>query len=177
MEGAISRCKWQHDFGARQVWGNSINFTVGWTAGHETEWPMAVTKVPEIAGRKHAIWNFGFRLQKSVWRQDLETIGFMAVWEFQVREESQAQFEKVYGMDGEWAQLFRRSPGYVRTELLKDAHNPGRYVTLDLWDSQKAYESFKAEHAPEYKTIDQFCENLTVSEIEIGEFALAANHG
>ena len=40
------------------------------------------------------------------------------VFSYEVRDA--AEFERVYGPDGEWAQFFRDGTGYIGTELLHD---------------------------------------------------------
>jgi heme-degrading monooxygenase HmoA len=61
-----------------------------------------------------------------------------------------AEFERVYGSEGEWAEFFRRGRGYVGTELLRDVEHPGRYLVIDRWESAAAYDAFVAEHRDEY---------------------------
>ena len=70
------------------------------------------------------------------------------VFSYEVRDP--AQFERVYGPDGEWAQFFRHGGGYVGTELLRDVEAPGRYLVVDRWESAAAYNAFVAEHRDEY---------------------------
>ena len=70
------------------------------------------------------------------------------VFSYEVREA--AEFERVYGPDGEWAAFFRTGRGYVGTELLHDLEVPGRYLVIDRWDSVEAYNAFVAEHREEY---------------------------
>jgi ribosomal-protein-alanine acetyltransferase len=96
--------------------------------------------------------------------------GLVIVWEFRVRSGKRRLFEKIYGPEGEWAKLFRRDEAYIRTELIRDAKTPARYLTLDFWSSRKAYQKFKIENRKEYATIDKKCESLTVSEKCLGEF-------
>ena len=90
---------------------------------------------------------------------------FIAVWRFTTNDAT--AFEQHYGCDGTWAQLFRRSADYVRTDLLTDG---AVYLTLDWWTSREAYDAFKREHAGEYARIDRECEALTVSEELVGYF-------
>lgn len=95
---------------------------------------------------------------------------FVALWEFEVKPGSEERFERVYGPEGTWAKLFQRSRAYKGTRLLRDAARPGVYVTMDLWDSQTAYEAFKKECAQEYQELDRSCEEMTVNETRLGEF-------
>ncbi len=91
-----------------------------------------------------------------------------AIWEFRVSPEFVAEYERNYGPDCAWAQLFRRSPAYHGTELLRDPDNPLRYLTIDKWENLAAYKAMKEE--PEYAVLDIACEKLTVSERLIGIF-------
>jgi heme-degrading monooxygenase HmoA len=95
---------------------------------------------------------------------------YLAIWEFEIKPESRAQFAEIYGQDGAWARLFRRSTEYRGTKLLRDLTRPGRYLTLDHWSSREAFHVFKQEHATEYAALDKQCESLTERETMIGEF-------
>jgi len=70
------------------------------------------------------------------------------VFSYEVRDT--AEFERVYGPDGEWAQFFGRGRGYVGTELLRDLEMPGRYLVVDRWASVEAYNGFVSEYRDEY---------------------------
>jgi len=95
---------------------------------------------------------------------------YLAIWEFEIKPESRAQFEEIYGPDGGWARLFRQSPDYRETKLIRDLTRPGRYLTLDSWSSREAFHSFKQAHAAQYAKLDKQCESLTEREAKVGEF-------
>ena len=95
---------------------------------------------------------------------------FVVVWEFEPSPEATLEFERVYGPDGEWVPLFRRSPDYLGTELLRDLDRPGHYLTIDRWTSRAAYDRFRTERAAEYRAIDAACEGLTRHEALVGAF-------
>jgi len=96
--------------------------------------------------------------------------GYLIVWEFRVKAGRESRFERVYGHDGTWAQFFRRGEGYLGTELVRDLKESARYLTLDFWTSQSAYEHFRKQHLAEYQAIDRQCEAMTESEVEQGRF-------
>lgn len=96
--------------------------------------------------------------------------GFVAVWEFQVRAGCEPEFERAYGSEGEWAVLFRSSPGFIATSLVRDPEKAGRYLTLDFWRDRQSYYDFRARHAGGYEEIDRRCEALTEREALIGAF-------
>ena len=94
----------------------------------------------------------------------------VAVWEFHVKPEARPAFERTYGPDGDWARLFRCSPDYRGTVLLRDRDRPSRYFTLDHWSSSEALSQFKNKHHADYAALDKQCEGLTEQETFLGEF-------
>jgi len=90
------------------------------------------------------------------------------VWEFAPAAGREAEFERAYGPDGDWARLFRRDPAYLGTELLRGAG--GRYLTLDRWRSRAAFEAFRKREAEDYAVLDRRMEALTSHESSLGSF-------
>lgn len=55
------------------------------------------------------------------------------VWEFLVRADRLPEFERHYsGVDGPWAQLFGKSPGFRGTVLLRNTEDPRHFLTIDF---------------------------------------------
>lgn len=100
--------------------------------------------------------------------------GFSYVWEYRVRPEHRAEFERDYGAGGAWARLFARDPAYRGTRLLRDRDDPERFLTVDLWDSREACMAFRERHRVEFDAVDARGEGWTASERQIGEFDLLA---
>lgn len=96
--------------------------------------------------------------------------GYMYLWEYEVADGRLDEFLRAYAPDGLWAQLFRRAPGHLRTELFRDRARPSRFVTLDYWESEPAWRLFRERFAAEYEALDARCEELTVREAEVGRF-------
>jgi heme-degrading monooxygenase HmoA len=95
---------------------------------------------------------------------------FVVVWQFEIAEERIADFEAAYGPDGVWAQLFRSSPHYLGTELLRDAYVSGAYLTVDRWASDEAFRAFRKDHDSDYEKLDRSCDALTSRETRIGAY-------
>ena len=95
---------------------------------------------------------------------------YVIIWEFTVRPGMEKQFEEAYGLHGEWVSLFRQDPAFIRTELIRDLHDPRRYLTLDHWESEKAYDAFREHRRNDYKRIDALCDPMTETERELGRF-------
>ena len=90
------------------------------------------------------------------------------VFSYEVSEA--AEFERVYGPDGEWAAFFRAGRGYVGTELLRDVEQPGRFLVIDRWESREAYNAFVEANRVEYmRRVDETA-FLYVQELRTGTF-------
>ena len=99
--------------------------------------------------------------------------GFVVIWEFLVKPEARTAFEKIYNPEGGWAQLFRQSPEFLGTHLLRDVRRPQRYRTFDKWTSRDAFLKFRQSHQSAYAALDQQCATLTDLETPVGEFELS----
>jgi heme-degrading monooxygenase HmoA len=97
---------------------------------------------------------------------------FVVVWQFEIAEEKVAAFEAAYGPEGAWAQLFRNSPNYLGTELLRDAYIPFTYLTIDRWASEDDFRAFRKDHDTEYEVLDRASDSLTSRETRIGAYTV-----
>ena len=97
---------------------------------------------------------------------------FVILWHFEVKPGNRARFEKVYSPGGDWAQLFRRHPGYRGTQLLHDPAHDSCYFTLDFWDSETAYREFLEAYQRAYKELDASLEQLTQTERHVLSFGI-----
>ena len=96
------------------------------------------------------------------------------VWEFVVKPEAVPRFQELYGPDGAWAALFRRYPGFAGTRLLQDTGSRQRFVTIDSWEGESQFAEMRRAAEEDYARLDAECENLTLSEREIGVFRTAS---
>jgi len=95
---------------------------------------------------------------------------YFIIWEFQVKVECIAEFEKVYGENGAWTELFRKGTGYLGTELLHDSSHLQRYLTIDRWASATDYASFLSTWKKEYESLDSQYEDLIEQEALLGKW-------
>ncbi len=56
------------------------------------------------------------------------TPGFAYIWEYRVKDDGISEFRRIYGLRGDWVELFSRSSGFVRTDLYQDVNNPNQFV-------------------------------------------------
>ena len=92
---------------------------------------------------------------------------FTRVWQYEVVEGREAEFERVYAGDGAWARLFARSEGFLGTELFRSLSEPRGYLTVDRFTSADAFRRLLEQYAASYAELDRQAEALTLSEQEI----------
>ena len=76
------------------------------------------------------------------------------VWQFDVNEGAEEEFETLHGADGAWTALSRRSRSFLGSSFLKDIAAPGRYLLLEYWSEMMVYEKHLADfsdHVEELK--------------------------
>jgi len=93
-----------------------------------------------------------------------------SVWRFRARAGKEREFESLYGPGGLWAGLFRESPHYHGTVLLRSHAGDRWYVLVDTWRSRADFEAFKVAHAAAYEGMDREGEGLTEAEEHQGWF-------
>src|SRR6266436_116917 len=118
-------------------------------------------------GKRYFPKNFRFRRNCQHPRAGDGTTLFVTLWEFEVKPGSEELFERTYGPEGEWASLFRRDGRYRGTRLLRDVGRERIYVTVDEWESRRAYEEFKEKFAAEYAELDRKCTSMTEKEGQV----------
>lgn len=96
------------------------------------------------------------------------------IWESVVKEEARGQFELAYGPGGAWSKLFARSQGFRGTTLLRDTHDPRRYLTIDFWDSEEKREQILAELQTEHAELNAIFGEWTETRKEVGIFRALA---
>jgi len=90
------------------------------------------------------------------------------IWEYIVAESQEAEFKRIYGVNGDWVQLFKQCKGYLGTELLHNTDHPRHYITIDRWNSSSAFDSFQENYRVEYEAMDARCNSLIEFEVRIG---------
>lgn len=94
----------------------------------------------------------------------------VVVWEYYAKPDRIEDFESFYRADGPWGVLFRESPAFVSTTLMKDLRDPRRFVVADRWTSGEIYEEFKREREPVWNELSERGARLYERESEYGRF-------
>ena len=96
------------------------------------------------------------------------------VWQYEVKEAFRAKFELAYGPGGAWSRILGSSPGYRGTVLLRDAHHPHRYLSIENWDAEEELQAFREDHRDECSSMDATFKEWTDAGVRIGVFKLLA---
>ena len=92
---------------------------------------------------------------------------FVRIWQYDVAEGREEDFERIYAADGDWAALFAVSDGHLGTELYRCIGTAGRYITVDRFSSAVAWHRLLEEHGHGYAELDRLAEATTSSEHEL----------
>lgn len=71
------------------------------------------------------------------------------VWQFEVKLEAREAFEQLYGADGEWTAIARRSRSYLGSSFLRSLTEPTRYFLSEYWSEMVVYERHMADFGDE----------------------------
>ncbi len=100
---------------------------------------------------------------------------YVYVWEYLLDPERSDAFERLYGPEGAWVELFRRSPRYLGTDFYQDRDNPERFITIDRWRSEGDWQAWRETVGAKFEALDRQGDELTVSERAVGRFDRVAN--
>jgi len=96
----------------------------------------------------------------------------LVLWEYQVIPGEADRFEGLYGPDGPWTELLKKSPGFLSTTLWHDRHDPFRYLVADRWTSERLYDEFLVQFTAEIATLSARGMRSWSREVLLGRFDL-----
>jgi quinol monooxygenase YgiN len=97
--------------------------------------PVSGYSLKVISARGNFRYIFNFSMKKQ----------FLYLWEYLVKEDCIDRFKQYYAADGEWVKLFKKAPGFISTELIRDLEFPNRFITIDNWKSRKDRDNFRSQ--------------------------------
>jgi hypothetical protein len=96
---------------------------------------------------------------------------YIIIWKYRIKPEAVQLFEKEYGSEGAWVNLFTQSNHYGGSVLYKSDEEKNSYLLIDYWDSKEEYETFKEKYRAMYDSLGTKFESLYVEEKKIGSFS------
>ncbi len=92
------------------------------------------------------------------------------VWQFDIRAGQEKEFEHLYGADGEWTKLSRRSRSFLGSSFLRDLASETRYLLVEYWGEMVVYEKHLADFGDEVIELRQQRERLVERMETVGVF-------
>lgn len=92
------------------------------------------------------------------------------MWQFEVKEGREDEFEALYGADGDWTTLNRPTRSYLGSSFLRDQARPSRYVVIEYWSEMLVYEQHRAYRSDVADSIEQRQQELIDSVEPLGVF-------
>jgi quinol monooxygenase YgiN len=69
------------------------------------------------------------------------------IWQFDVKPGREEEFEKLYGAEGEWTALNRRTRSYLGSSFLRDQNRTTRYQLIEYWSEMLVYEQHRTSRS------------------------------
>jgi hypothetical protein len=92
------------------------------------------------------------------------------VWQIDVRAGAGEDFERLYGADGDWTKLSRRSRSFLGSSFLRDIGSESRYLLVEYWGEMVVYEKHVADFSDELQQLERERERLIERMETIGVF-------
>lgn len=92
------------------------------------------------------------------------------VWQFDVRPEKRDDFEALYGADGAWTALSRRSRSFLGSSFLADLAQPERYLLVEYWSEMLVYERHRSDFEDEVADLEARRDTIVQTAQPLGLF-------
>jgi hypothetical protein len=92
------------------------------------------------------------------------------VWNIEILPNENEGFERLYGADGEWTALSRKSRSFLGSSFLRDLAHPERYLLVEYWSEMVVYEKHLADFSDEVRALEQERQRLVVRMEAMGIF-------
>jgi hypothetical protein len=92
------------------------------------------------------------------------------VWQFDIRAGVANEFEHLFGADGPWTKLSRRSRSYLGSSFLRDFGSETRYLLVEYWGEMVVYEKHLVDFDIELKKLEKERERLVDRMETVGVF-------
>ena len=76
-------------------------------------------------------------------------------WQFEVKKGREAEFEEMYGVDGEWTAMNRHTRSYLGTSFLRNQNPASRYIVIEYWSEMLVYEQHRGTRAKAIAALEE----------------------
>jgi hypothetical protein len=92
------------------------------------------------------------------------------LWQFDVKDGSNTEFEELYGINGEWSTMNRQTRSYLGSSFLRDQNRSSRYVVIEYWSEMVVYEQHRAYRSDVIASLETRRDALVESFEPLGVF-------
>lgn len=92
------------------------------------------------------------------------------MWQFNVKDGQEAEFEQMYGVDSEWTTMNRQTRSFLGSSFLRDQNLSSRYILIEYWSEMVVYEQHKAYRSDAIASIERQRTMLVESVEPLGVF-------
>ena len=92
------------------------------------------------------------------------------MWQFDVKAGRETEFEQLYGVDGEWARMNRRTRSYLGSSFLRDLNLASRYIVIEYWSEMVVYEEHRTYRSDAIVSLEARRTQLVESVEPLGTF-------
>jgi hypothetical protein len=92
------------------------------------------------------------------------------VWQFEVKQGREVEFERFYGADGEWSIVSRKSRSFLGSSFLKEFSPVRRYLLIEYWSEMLPYERHRIDLSDEVERLERSREQMLSSVTPLGVF-------
>jgi len=92
------------------------------------------------------------------------------MWQFDVKNGRETDFERLYGVDGEWTTMNRHTRSYLGSSFLRDQNRSSRYIVIEYWSEMIVYERHRAYRSAAIASLEERSAALVDSVEPLGIF-------
>jgi quinol monooxygenase YgiN len=76
-------------------------------------------------------------------------------WQFEVKKGHEAEFEELYGVEGEWTAMNRHTRSYLGSSFLRDQSRTSRYLVIEYWSEMLVYEQHRDSRSAAIASLEE----------------------
>ena len=92
------------------------------------------------------------------------------MWQFEVKNGCETDFEQLYGVDGEWTAINRRTRSYLGSSFLRDQNSSSRYIVIEYWSEMLVHEQHRTFRSAALASLEERSATLVDSVEPLGIF-------
>jgi quinol monooxygenase YgiN len=92
------------------------------------------------------------------------------IWQFDVKQGCETEFEQLCGADGEWTVLNRQTRSYLGSSFLRDQNRSSRYILVEYWSEMLVYEQHRTYRSDRIASLEAQRTKLVAAMEPLGVF-------